>query len=58
MNINKSLTYALTYRPIAKSVNPLGLAMVASNININIKRVSTPSWTSFSGTVDKSKIGE
>lgn len=56
MNINKSLTYALTYRPIAKLVNPLGLAMVASNINI--KRVSTPSWTPFSGTVDKSKIGE
>jgi hypothetical protein len=56
MNINKSLSHALTYRPVAKSLSPLRLAMVASNINIS--KVSTPSWTPFTGDVDKSKIGE
>lgn len=56
MNINKSLTHALTYRPAVKSVNPLELAVIASNVNI--RKVSTPSWTPFTGDVDKSKIGE
>jgi hypothetical protein len=58
MNINKSLSHALTYRPVAKSSKPLGLMMFASNVNINISKVFTPSWTPFIGDVDKSKIGE
>lgn len=65
MNINKSLTHALTYRPVGITPNPLtalalasGVTTVKSTPKITGQLIPAQNWTPFSGTVDKSKIGE
>lgn len=52
MNINKSLHHALEHKLI-----PVRSRTFRSN-SIRGMLVSTPSWTPFTGDVNKSKIGE